>query len=264
MIPDTRNLPYTYKGETTTIPAVTGKSCPVYGEVILEPGESDRVMREMKAFAKEVNAAVVDPVFTVLIPRSPCRLRAQGGAPEFPPPANKPRPPFREGQTGYPHGFHKVALGGGYPHSHYRRGQSSRGREFCEWLHPARKDSWGVGGPGASGKAQARTRCAVAWWWGHRSVRRPATSFRQVSARRSSATIWLRPAFLVKKIVGQYAGIVHRGSASAGRAVIVDAATCAALGFPRPAPVKAALRRLRRKRGAGCSLYPNEGRGRRW
>ena len=44
---------------------MTGKSCPVYGEVILEPGESDRVMREMKAFAKEVNAAVVDPAFIV-------------------------------------------------------------------------------------------------------------------------------------------------------------------------------------------------------
>jgi HTH-type transcriptional regulator/antitoxin MqsA len=28
LIPDTRDLPYTYKGETTTIPAVTGEFCP--------------------------------------------------------------------------------------------------------------------------------------------------------------------------------------------------------------------------------------------
>ncbi len=65
LIPDTRDLPYTYKNEATTIPAVTGEFCPACGEVILGSGESDRVMREMKAFAKEVNAAVVDPAFIV-------------------------------------------------------------------------------------------------------------------------------------------------------------------------------------------------------
>jgi HTH-type transcriptional regulator/antitoxin MqsA len=47
------------KGETTTIPAVMGEFCPACGEAILDAAESDRVMREMKAFAKEVNAAVV-------------------------------------------------------------------------------------------------------------------------------------------------------------------------------------------------------------
>nr|WP_205736262.1 type II TA system antitoxin MqsA family protein [Acidiferrobacter sp. SPIII_3] len=65
LIPDTRDLPYTYKGETTTIPAVSGEFCPACGEAILESGESDRVMREMRAFSKEVNAAVVDPAFIV-------------------------------------------------------------------------------------------------------------------------------------------------------------------------------------------------------
>ena len=231
LIPDTRNLPYTYKGETTTIPAVMGKFCPAYGEVILEPGESDRVMREMKAFAKEVNAAVVDPVFTVLIPRSPCRPRAQGGAPEFPPPQiNQGLHSVRVKRDTHMASI-KWLLGVAILTPHHRRGQPSRGREFCERLHPARKDSRGVGGPSASGNAQARTRYAVMWWRKHRWVHRPATSFRQVSALRPSAAIWLRPAFLANKIVGQYAGIVHRGSASAGRAVIVDAATCAALGF---------------------------------
>ncbi len=67
LIRDTRDLPYTYKGETTTIPAVTGEFCPACGEAILDAAESDRVMREMKAFAKEVNAAVVDPAFIVSV-----------------------------------------------------------------------------------------------------------------------------------------------------------------------------------------------------
>lgn len=67
LIPDTRDLPYAYKGEATTIPAVTGEFCPACGEVILESGESDRVMREMRAFARQVNAAVVDPAFIVQV-----------------------------------------------------------------------------------------------------------------------------------------------------------------------------------------------------
>ena len=61
LIADTRDLPYTYKGETTTIPAVTGEFCPACGESILDGAESERVMREMQAFSRQVNAAFVDP-----------------------------------------------------------------------------------------------------------------------------------------------------------------------------------------------------------
>lgn len=63
LIHDTRDLPYTYKGESTTIPAVTGDFCPACAESILDAAESDRVMREMRAFSKQVNAAIVDPAF---------------------------------------------------------------------------------------------------------------------------------------------------------------------------------------------------------
>ena len=35
LIHDTRDLPYTYKGETTIIPGVTGDFCPACDEVIL-------------------------------------------------------------------------------------------------------------------------------------------------------------------------------------------------------------------------------------
>lgn len=63
LIHDTRDLPYTYKGETTTIPAVTADFCPACSESITDMLETTRVMREMQAFNKQVNAAIVDPSF---------------------------------------------------------------------------------------------------------------------------------------------------------------------------------------------------------
>jgi HTH-type transcriptional regulator/antitoxin MqsA len=60
LIHDTRDLPYTYKGETTTIRRVTGEFCPACEESILDGAESDRVMREMQTFSKQVNADLVD------------------------------------------------------------------------------------------------------------------------------------------------------------------------------------------------------------
>jgi HTH-type transcriptional regulator/antitoxin MqsA len=63
VIHDTRDLPYTYKGESTVIAAVTGDFCPACAESILDLAESERVMREMRTFAKQVNAATVDPAF---------------------------------------------------------------------------------------------------------------------------------------------------------------------------------------------------------
>ena len=63
LIHDTRDLPYTYKGETTIITAVTGDFCSACAESILDAAESNRVMREMRTFSKQVNAAIVDPSF---------------------------------------------------------------------------------------------------------------------------------------------------------------------------------------------------------
>ena len=60
---DTRDIPYTYKGETTLIASVTGDFCPACAESVLDAAESNRVMREMRAFSKQVNAAIVDPGF---------------------------------------------------------------------------------------------------------------------------------------------------------------------------------------------------------
>lgn len=67
LIHDTRDLPYTYKGETTSIAAVTGDFCPACAESILDAAESSRVMREMRTFSKQVNAAIVDPGFIATV-----------------------------------------------------------------------------------------------------------------------------------------------------------------------------------------------------
>jgi len=42
LIHDTRDLPYTYKGETTAIVSVTGDFCPVCSDVILDGKQGDR------------------------------------------------------------------------------------------------------------------------------------------------------------------------------------------------------------------------------
>lgn len=61
LLHDTRDMPYTYKGETASIPAVTGDFCPACAEAILDASESARVMEEMREFSRQINAAIVDP-----------------------------------------------------------------------------------------------------------------------------------------------------------------------------------------------------------
>ncbi len=63
LVRDTRDMSYTYKGETTIIPAVTGDFCPACGEVVLDVTESTRTSAAMLEFNKQVNASIVDPGF---------------------------------------------------------------------------------------------------------------------------------------------------------------------------------------------------------
>jgi HTH-type transcriptional regulator / antitoxin MqsA len=65
LVHDTRDVPYTYKGETTAIPAVSGDYCPACGEVVLGAEASARVSAAMLDFNKQVNATIVDPAFIV-------------------------------------------------------------------------------------------------------------------------------------------------------------------------------------------------------
>lgn len=67
LVHDTRDMPYTYKGESTLIPAVTGDFCPACDESVLNADESRRTMNCMLAFNKQVNASIVDPGFIVSV-----------------------------------------------------------------------------------------------------------------------------------------------------------------------------------------------------
>lgn len=63
LVRDTRDLTHIYKGETTTIPDVTGQFCPACDEAVLDVEESARVSAAMLDFNKQVNASIVDPAF---------------------------------------------------------------------------------------------------------------------------------------------------------------------------------------------------------
>jgi HTH-type transcriptional regulator / antitoxin MqsA len=63
LIHDTRDMPYLYKGESTTIPAVTGEHCPACGEVVLNREHGDRYSELIGQFQRQVNSAFVDPAY---------------------------------------------------------------------------------------------------------------------------------------------------------------------------------------------------------
>ncbi|RZS85269.1 type II toxin-antitoxin system MqsA family antitoxin [Pigmentiphaga kullae] len=63
LVHDTRDLSYSYKGEITSIPAVSGDYCPACGESVLDSVESERVSAAMLTFNRQVNAKWVDPDF---------------------------------------------------------------------------------------------------------------------------------------------------------------------------------------------------------
>lgn len=60
---DTRDVPFTYKGEATIIPAVTGDFCPACAESVLDMAEARRFGQHVGVFIKQVNASIVDPAF---------------------------------------------------------------------------------------------------------------------------------------------------------------------------------------------------------
>ncbi|KXW55664.1 type II toxin-antitoxin system MqsA family antitoxin [Ferrovum sp. PN-J185] len=82
LIPDTRNVTYTYKGSSTVIEAVTGDFCPACDEMVLNAAESTRISELMMQFNKEVNAAYVDPIFITQI-RKKLRLDQREAAEIF-------------------------------------------------------------------------------------------------------------------------------------------------------------------------------------
>jgi YgiT-type zinc finger domain-containing protein len=63
LIHDTRDVPYVHKGESTSIPEVTGDFCPACGEVVLNREHGDRYSELLAVHQRQVNAAYVDPSY---------------------------------------------------------------------------------------------------------------------------------------------------------------------------------------------------------
>ena len=82
LVRDTRDMPYTYKGENTVLAGVSGDWCPACGEGVFDAPTSRAISADMQAFAKQVNAAKVDPAFISAV-RKKLRLDQQEAAELF-------------------------------------------------------------------------------------------------------------------------------------------------------------------------------------
>jgi len=60
LIHDARDLPHSYRDETTLIPAVAGDWCPACGDCVLDAADGARVSAAMLEFKKLVIAGTVD------------------------------------------------------------------------------------------------------------------------------------------------------------------------------------------------------------
>jgi HTH-type transcriptional regulator/antitoxin MqsA len=67
LVHDVRDMPYTYKGESTVIPNVAGDYCQACDEAILGVDESQRISAAMLEFNKKINASTVAPEFIVSV-----------------------------------------------------------------------------------------------------------------------------------------------------------------------------------------------------
>jgi HTH-type transcriptional regulator/antitoxin MqsA len=67
LVEETRDLPYTYKGRKTVLKDISGGWCPACGEVYFRPGQGDKYLAAIRAFKKEVNAAMVDAEFVAKV-----------------------------------------------------------------------------------------------------------------------------------------------------------------------------------------------------
>ncbi|MFC5480330.1 type II toxin-antitoxin system MqsA family antitoxin [Massilia suwonensis] len=63
LVHETRDLPYTYKGKSTTIKGIEGDFCPACDEGILAPAAIDRFGSIAQDFHKQVNGEAGVPAF---------------------------------------------------------------------------------------------------------------------------------------------------------------------------------------------------------
>ena len=67
LLPDMRDMSFTYKGETTIISRVFGDFCPACGEGVFSADASRSISANLRAFSKQVNATNVDPCFITTV-----------------------------------------------------------------------------------------------------------------------------------------------------------------------------------------------------
>ena len=60
LIRDTRDVPYTYKGETTTIADVTADFCPACGEAVLDREQGNQYSEAGGLFQQRVNTLTAE------------------------------------------------------------------------------------------------------------------------------------------------------------------------------------------------------------
>lgn len=63
VVHETRDLPYTYKGQTTTIAGVEGDYCDACSDAVFSRESGDRYGAAIQAFIKQVNANAGAPEF---------------------------------------------------------------------------------------------------------------------------------------------------------------------------------------------------------
>ena len=67
LIHDTRDVPTSYQGESTTVFSVTGDFCQACAEIVLNQVHGDRYSALVGQFQQQVNAAYVDPDFVARV-----------------------------------------------------------------------------------------------------------------------------------------------------------------------------------------------------
>lgn len=63
LLPEKRNMTFTYKGEATIFPDIFGMFCAACGEGIFDAQASRMISAKMNAFVKQINSNSIDPSF---------------------------------------------------------------------------------------------------------------------------------------------------------------------------------------------------------
>lgn len=69
LVRDTRDVGYVYKGQETSIAAITADFCPACDEAVMDAENGDRFAATVAAFQREVNASFVDPAYIASVRR---------------------------------------------------------------------------------------------------------------------------------------------------------------------------------------------------